>query len=376
MLIRNIWPISKLYCLSDRVYQLQNELNIESNKNFILSEKLKAQSEQFQHLSSEFAAWQIENDKILNKLQMKIKENDEYIQKNDEYIQKNDKYVQKNEEFKKELHDDIWFTKFGYDCMLSDIQMNCVENLLPGNRRRLLELKDTHLGESCFIVGNGPSLKVSDLNKLKDKHIFCFGSKRINLIFNQTEWRPNIWGASDLDYIRANKDEIASLNGFTKLLCAQTIIREGICIEDAIYYPFIQMERNPPEFNSDVNRGVHFWGTITCKLINFAVYMGFKKIFLLGVDNTYPIKEVDSGRYEIDYAKDSHFTPDYFTKSEIENSKKNIIDLVHSMKYTEKSYKSVKWHCEQINVTVINATRGGKLEVFERMNFEKAINEI
>ena len=47
--------------------------------------------------------------------------------------------------------------------------------------RRLTELKDIHTGKRAFIVGNGPSLKQTDLTKLKNE--FTFGMNRIYLLF-------------------------------------------------------------------------------------------------------------------------------------------------------------------------------------------------
>ncbi len=47
--------------------------------------------------------------------------------------------------------------------------------------RRLGELKDIHRGQRCFIIGNGPSLKQTDLSLLKDE--FTFGMNRIYLGF-------------------------------------------------------------------------------------------------------------------------------------------------------------------------------------------------
>lgn len=60
--------------------------------------------------------------------------------------------------------------------------------------------------------------------------------------FNQTQWRPDIWGVSDLNYIELKKDVIDELDGFLKLVCAQSVIAKGIPIKNAIYYPFIQVE--------------------------------------------------------------------------------------------------------------------------------------
>ncbi len=47
--------------------------------------------------------------------------------------------------------------------------------------RRLSEMKDIHKGRRAFIMGNGPSLKQTDLSKLKDE--ITFGMNRVYLAF-------------------------------------------------------------------------------------------------------------------------------------------------------------------------------------------------
>src|SRR5512146_2790644 len=47
--------------------------------------------------------------------------------------------------------------------------------------RRLAALKDTHKGQRAFIIGNGPSLKQTDLTKLKNE--FTLALNRIYLMF-------------------------------------------------------------------------------------------------------------------------------------------------------------------------------------------------
>ena len=46
---------------------------------------------------------------------------------------------------------------------------------------RLAALKDSRKGERCFIIGNGPSLKQTDLTKLTNE--YTFGLNRIYLAF-------------------------------------------------------------------------------------------------------------------------------------------------------------------------------------------------
>src|SRR5512134_3816170 len=47
--------------------------------------------------------------------------------------------------------------------------------------RRLAVLKDIHKGKRAFVIANGPSLKQTDMSKLKNE--FTFGMNRIYLMF-------------------------------------------------------------------------------------------------------------------------------------------------------------------------------------------------
>lgn len=272
---------------------------------------------------------------------------------------------------------DLWMLQYTYDKMISEIQMQLIEQISSGNRKRLMSLQNTHVGEKCFVIGNGPSLKAEDLDKIKVKGIFSFASKGIYTIFKQTEWRPDIWGVSDLDYIELKQDAINELKGFPKLVCAQSVIAKGIQIKDAIYYPFIQAERQPRFFNIDILNGVHFYGTITGKLINIAAYMGFKEIYLLGCDTTFPIKKNETGKTIIDTNAKTHFSDNYYDSSEQENmAYKNIDDMEKSMEYVLGAYKDIKYYCEKLNIKIFNSTRGGNLEVFERVNFDECFESV
>ena len=55
--------------------------------------------------------------------------------------------------------------------------------------QRLGELKDKHKGKRCFIIGNGPSLKNTDVSKLKDE--YTFGMNRIYLAFPDWEFKTS-----------------------------------------------------------------------------------------------------------------------------------------------------------------------------------------
>ena len=54
-------------------------------------------------------------------------------------------------------------------CDVKKLQDREFKIILDGNKK----FKDTHRGERCFIVGNGPSIKQQDLSLLKDEIVFC-----------------------------------------------------------------------------------------------------------------------------------------------------------------------------------------------------------
>ena len=114
-MLKNIWPINKLYNLSDRVYQLKS---------------------QYLELCEANEKLQKENESLNKKLQV-------LEEKNNKLEEKNNEFSLEFASYKKEASDYDWFSKFGYDRMISDLQMSCVENILPGNRERLAALKDT-----------------------------------------------------------------------------------------------------------------------------------------------------------------------------------------------------------------------------------------
>lgn len=371
-MIKKIWPISKLYKLRQEITEMRQEtISLYRNQELLISQYQRDVQKKIDKCQDWYTRMSCKLEERCNDLSLQIQ--DIKLQSPNKSIENQstiEDIIKDLNTFKDQNLEDQWMTKFGYDNMISSLQLSVVEQIVPGNYERIEKLRNTHSGERCFVIGNGPSLRAADLDILKKNGEFCFASKRINLIFDQTEWRPDIWGASDLDYIEMYQDEIREIRGFPKLICAQSIVRNNIVIEDAVYYPFIQVERNPQWFNEDILRGVHFYGTITCKLINFAVYMGFKEIYLLGVDNTVPIKTNEDGKREYDPKAQNHFSGDYFTEKDMVEMNKSVIDIDKSVAYVTSAYASVKWFCDQLGVRIFNATRGGTLEVYPRVNFD------
>ncbi len=102
--------------------------------------------------------------------------------------------------------------------------------------RYLSSLKDRHKGEKCFIIGNGPSLRAEDLQKLYEKEIISFATNRIFHIFDQTEWRPDYYVSEDVDVLRSVTEEVKKISAKDKFIPINLKWYEGIDIPDAAWF--------------------------------------------------------------------------------------------------------------------------------------------
>lgn len=211
---------------------------------------------------------------------------------------------------------------------------------------KLQQMKNKYNGQRCFIVGNGPSLTVDDLEKLSNE--ITFASHGIYYIYDKTDWRPTFYCAQDSKLIQERYGDI-------KDMCNNSINVFGI-VKDRRYPDFlkdnllIELLNEPfkngyPEFSYDATLGFYEGMTVTYFNIQLAVYMGFKEIYLIGVDHFYNGEN------------------DHFSKN----------DKCTNIPQTDKStnaYISAEKHTADKGIKIFNATRGGHLEVFDRVNFD------
>ena len=237
-----------------------------------------------------------------------------------------------------------------------------------------LKLKNKHMGERCFIIGNGPSLKVEDLEKLKNE--VTFASNKIYLLFDQTEWRPTYYDIIDYYMIESDFENIRKIEAEIRFMPKERAVACG-CIDGRFTYynrktnylranTISELEENEVEieFSDDIVEVVQGGDSVTYDMIQIAVYMGFTEIYLLGMDHTYNtnFKSMDN----ISERQGNHFNDAYEENLEMMPYYKDATpDML------TKAYVVAKKYLEQKNIHIYNATRGGKLEVFERVELDK-----
>ncbi|QWG73458.1 DUF115 domain-containing protein [Bacillus mycoides] len=219
------------------------------------------------------------------------------------------------------------------------------------NYEKLKGFKDKHKGERCFIVATGPSLKLEDLEMLKNESTFSMNS--IVLSYEDTSWRPTYYGIQDLRAYEKLKESISTAN-MPYTFCGISTKKLSPPISgDFIAYPLNLLDHNGAKlkhftkFSDDAFSVIYDGFTITYSLMQLAVYMGFKEIYLLGVDCNYTEK---GKNYLKDYITQTDFNAGYLMA---------------------QSYKVAQEYAEKNGVKIYNASRGGKLEIFERANLDE-----
>ncbi|SDP35446.1 6-hydroxymethylpterin diphosphokinase MptE-like protein [Selenomonas ruminantium] len=228
----------------------------------------------------------------------------------------------------------------------------------------LKKYKGIHKGKRCFVLGNGPSLTVEDLEVLHDNNEICIGCNKVYRIYPKTKWRADYLMVTDHRVIEEmRKDNLEDVPG-VKFIADQNHRENEFLLDgfepvhffEEAYYP-----RNYPKFSDDITKGVYLgWTVIYDMSLQFAAYMGFDEIYILGVDLSFT---KDIGK------KEEHFINGYI-KEEDRHLYKNVGDDV-SLPRIVRAFEKAEKYSRQHGFRIYNATRGGNLEAFERIEFDK-----
>lgn len=232
--------------------------------------------------------------------------------------------------------------------------------------RQITKYKNKHKGQRCFIVANGPSLNSKDLDLLYEQGEITFGMNRIYKMFEQTNWRPTYYVCEDELIAKSQQDEINAIESHAKFIPIELKWWHEIDIYDAAYFHLNYQEekRYPYSFSTDVAQQLDCRGTVTFSCMQLAAYMGFEEIYLLGVDHSYRVTIDIDGNVVTDPNQQDYFCDEY------DSDIKDVV--IHDMGNNTRAYIDAKKFCESTNgrVEIFNATRGGKLEVFQRVDFD------
>jgi hypothetical protein len=223
------------------------------------------------------------------------------------------------------------------------------------SQRQLKILRNSHRGERCFIIGNGPSLRQTDLSKLRGE--FTFGLNRIYLAFPELGFTTScLVSVNDL-VLEQSVDEMKALQ-MPKYLTW----RARRWFSNDPQAVFVDTDFTGPEnFSPDASGRVFEGFTVTYVVLQLAYHMGFSEVILIGVDHNFVTKG-EANKAIVSQGDDpNHFAPNYFGKG----FKWQLPDLEGS----ERAYRLAKQAFEADGRKVIDATVGGKLTIFPKADY-------
>ena len=222
---------------------------------------------------------------------------------------------------------------------------------------QLRKFKGLHAGQDCFVLGNGPSLNKMDLAPLADYH--TFGLNKIYLLFDRVDLDLSYLVSTNGLVIEQSSEEFERLGIPTFL--SYTASAGVVADRDHLYRLHTL---NTWSFYDDLTQPICEGNTVTYVALQIAYYMGFRRVFLVGVDHSFK-QSGKSHETQVYEGEDvNHFHPDYF-----KGQKWQLADVYGS----EVSYHLANYHYRRDEREIYDATVGGKLEVFPKISYQEAL---
>lgn len=226
-----------------------------------------------------------------------------------------------------------------------------------------------HPGQRCFILGNGPSLNRIDIECLREE--VTFGVNSIFLMTGTDGFRPTYYVVEDNLVFSENIEAIDAYTGVTRILpreyAEKLSSRDGCYVfeMDASFYS----KRDPtryavPQFNATPEPRFYCGQSVTYINLQLAYYMGFAEVILVGMDFCYskPKTHEQSGNHIHSHGDDpNHFHKDYFGAGKTWKDPR--------LGRVLRSYVRAKFEFESVARRILNATPGGELELFPRVDY-------
>lgn len=210
--------------------------------------------------------------------------------------------------------------------------------------KKLNVFRGKYAGKRCFIIGNGPSLKMEDLDKLNEYGDICFGLNVIHKAYANTKWRPDFICVKDPLVIAQNYEAIKASNSCPLFINDMKLFYYWDTGENEYLLHDIQKK---VYFSDDIVKGCSCGASVSYTAMQVSAYMGFSEIYLLGMDCS------NWG---------AHFNDDYWMEKEVFRAPDEIRMF--------DAYKAAEDYSRTHGFRIFNATRGGHLEVFERVDFD------
>lgn len=227
------------------------------------------------------------------------------------------------------------------------------------NTARLKSFSGIHRGHRCFILGNGPSLRRTELSFLKNE--ITFGLNRIYLNFDEMGFQTTY-------YVSINELVLEQYHPAISKLTMPKFVnwnRRHLFDNQDNKICFIHLSMSLRDrFGLDPAVLLYSGGTVTFVALQLAYYMGFEEVILIGVDHSFLTTGTPNRTVVQTEVRDpNHFHPDYFPAG----AKWQLPDL----KRSEWAYGIARNTFEADGRQILDATINGKCPVFDKVEYKE-----
>jgi len=225
---------------------------------------------------------------------------------------------------------------------------------------KLEDLINKHRDEHVFIIGTGPSLNDTDMNLLKNETVF--GCNTLYEGMDKWDISCKYYTVGDCKVWNDHYKKVLDYLGDVPCFVSEEIYRT---YPDTLNENCLWVKSLPPmwiykNFSGDMIQGKFSGDNTIIDCLQQAFYLGFKTVYLLGCD-------CSLGHYVEDVRDDS----DMFEKSGGYHGFSNDWKVRFARSF--ESYKVCKRAYEHNGRKIINCTKNGNLNIFERKRLEDII---
>lgn len=221
--------------------------------------------------------------------------------------------------------------------------------------RNIKKFHNIHSGKRCFVIGNGPSLQKTNMTKLRNE--YTFGLNRIYLMFRELGFSTSFFVSINDLVIEQSAGDIQGLD-IPKFVSWRS--RKWLDPQEDLF--FIYTTYTGPKFAKNAAGRLWEGATVTYVALQLAFYFGFSEVILIGVDHNFTTKGKPNTTITSEGDDPNHFNPNYFGKG----FRWQLPDLETS----EIAYEMARRAFEADGRKVLDATIGGKLTVFPKVDYD------
>jgi len=240
------------------------------------------------------------------------------------------------------------------------------------------DLRDRHRNTRIFILCNGPSVRKQNINPLKDELVISVSSGYLHPDY--AEIAPRYHCLPQITYgLMTRADVVAWFREMHDRLGKATLIlsetEEPLVREEGLFpgrdVRYVELKAHfadlPAGAIPDLTTTIPRVQSVPILALMLAMYMGGNKLYLLGTDHDH----FRSGEYRYFYEPTALRGKD-FSVDENGRLRGGWFEELSGLTALWSQYRSIKEIAARNNIAIFNATHGGELDEFPRVQFEKA----